>query len=205
MASGAILVAHLAGAVFTFTYLSFIAPSEPAPQGSSSTTDILVFLGFIAVAFPVTGWWCERIASRALAWIIEERPATEEERALTLNMSRRIALVTFVPWLSAAIFFGLVNVVSGHTFRRMLTVALTTIDGGLISCTIGFLLVEKVMHPAIAAVLDGSSPPQGPFAGVRLRLFTTWLLGSAVPLAGLFLLPLASQGAVTHTDLGPAI
>jgi adenylate cyclase len=31
------------------------------------------------------------------------------------------------------------------------------------------------------------------------------LLGSAVPLAGLFLLPLASKGAVTNTDLGPSI
>jgi adenylate cyclase len=205
LAAGAIIVAHLSGAVFTFVYLSFIAPSESAPHGSSPITDIALFLGFAAVAFPATGVWCERISRRALAWMIEQRPPTEEERFLTLRMARQIALVTAVPWLTAAIFYAIVNAAAGHTFRHVIKVAFTTIDGGLVSCTIGFLLIERVMRPAVATVLNGASPDEGRVAGVRLRLFSTWLLGSAVPLAGLFLLPLASKGAVTHTDLGPSI
>src|SRR5439155_23408520 len=93
----------------------------------------------------------------------------------------------------------------GHSARHIIKVALTTIDGGLVSCTIGFLLMELVTRPAVAFALDGSSPDRRAVAGVRLRLLSTWLLGSAVPLAALFLLPIASEGATTHTDLRPAI
>jgi adenylate cyclase len=98
-----------------------------------------------------------------------------------------------------------VNIAADHSGRYVIKVVLTTIDGGLVSCTIGFLLIERVMRPMVAAVLDGAAPESGPVAGVRLRLLSTWLLGSAVPLAGLFLLPIASRGATTRTDMGPAI
>ena len=205
LAAGAIMLAHLSGAIFTFVYLTFIAPSEPAPNGSSPVTDILLFLGFIALAFVATGAWCERSAARALRWMIERRAATPEERVLTLRLARRIAAITAVPWFAAAVFYAIVNAAAGHTLRHVVKVAFTTIDGGLVSCTIGFLLIERVMRPAVAEVLAGASPEHGRIAGVRLRLFSTWLLGSAVPLAGLFLLPIGSRGAVTNTDLGPAI
>ena len=109
LATGAIVISHLCGAVFTFVYSSFIAPSEPAPHGSSPETDVLLFLAFIAIAFPLTGVWCERISSRALRWVIEQRDATDEERLRTLRLARRISVVTFVPWFSAAVFYGIVN------------------------------------------------------------------------------------------------
>jgi adenylate cyclase len=122
-----------------------------------------------------------------------------------MRLARRMSLISFAPWLGAATFYAIVNAAAGHTARHVIKVSLTVIDGGLVSCTIGFLLLERVMRPAVAAVLEGAAPAHGPIAGVKLRLFTTWLLGSAVPLAGLFLLPIASEGAVTRTDLGPAI
>jgi adenylate cyclase len=205
LATGAIVAAHLSGAVFTFVYLTFIAPAEAARAGSSAITDVAVFVGFAAVAFPVTTIWCERVSRRASLWMIEERASTPEERELTLRLARRMSAITFVPWITAAVFFAIVNAASGHTLRHVIKVAFTTIDGGLVSCTIGFLLIERVMRPAVAQVLEGSAPESGPIAGVRFRLFATWLLGSAVPLAGLFLLPLARKGTVTNTDLGPSI
>jgi adenylate cyclase len=205
LATGAIVAAHVSGAVFTFVYLTFIAPAESVRAGASPVTDVAVFLGFAAVAFPATTIWCERVSRRACLWMIEERDSTPEERELTLRLARRMSAITFVPWMIAAAFFAIVNASSGHTLRHVLKVAFTTVDGGLVSCTIGFLLIERVLRPVVAKVLDGAPPRSGPIAGVRMRLFATWLLGSAVPLAGLLLLPLASKGAVTNTDLGPSI
>ena len=201
----AILVAHVCGAVFTFTYLSFVAPSEPATVETSAAHDVLMFVVFAAIAFPLTGYACERAAKKALGWVIEDRPPTDDERALTLTLSRRIAAITAVPWLAAAGFFAVINVWAGHSVQHILKVTLTTIDGALVSCTIGFLLMERVMRPLVATALVGSTPNRRSVAGVRLRLLIAWVLGSAVPLAGLFLLPISSEGATTRTDLGPAV
>src|SRR5688572_10709111 len=130
-ASLAILVAHLSGAIFTFSYLSFVAPTEPATVETSTAHGILVFVVFAVVAFPLTGIWCERAARRALAWMIEDRAPTDDERRLTLALSWRTAAITAVPWLAAAAFFAVINVVDGHSARHIVKVALTTTDGGL--------------------------------------------------------------------------
>jgi len=203
-ASFAIVAAHVCGAIFTFVYLSFVVPSEASAHPSGHLVDVLVFAGYVAVAFPVTGSACERLARRTLGWMIEERQPTADERDATLAFTRRIAAITMVPWLAAAVFFAGTNVVAGHTARHIASVALTTIDGGLVSCTLGFLLIERVMRPAVATVLAGSPPEHRTVAGVRLRLVLTWALGSGVPLAGLFLLPIASDRG-TIVDIGPAI
>ena len=94
----AILVAHGCGAVFTFGYLTYIAPSEPAAHPGSALGDIALFVGYALIAFPVTGAACERVAKTALRWMIERRDPTDDERRLTLTLARRIATVTAVPW-----------------------------------------------------------------------------------------------------------
>jgi adenylate cyclase len=201
----AIAAAHVSGAVFTFVYLTFIVPSESTPRPSSRFVDVLVFVLYAVVAFPLTGAACLRAAQRAMAWMIEGRDPTEEERAQTLSFARRVALITMVPWIGAAAFFAATNVLGGHTARHIVKVAFTTIDGGLVSCTIGFLLVERVLRPVVAQVLDGMAPAGRAVSGVRLRLVVTWMLGSGVPLAGLALLPIAADRTTSELDLAPAI
>ncbi|MEY2449615.1 MAG: adenylate cyclase, partial [Acidimicrobiaceae bacterium] len=196
-------IAHAVGAVFTFVYLGWVAPAQ---QGAGSATgDVLLFLGFGLVAFPATGWLCERVSRRALVWMIDERPPTDAERRATLTLPRGLAACTFLPWAVASVFFGGATAVTGHSAVQVARVALTTFDGGLISCTISFLLMERILRPAIAEVLAGAAPADRPLGGVRLRLLVTWALGSGVPLAGLFLLPLAARDATIRTDIGPAV
>jgi adenylate cyclase len=204
-ASLAIVVSHLAGAVFTFTYLTFIAPSEPAPVATTPAHDVVMFLVYAAIAFPLTAIACERLARRALRWMIEDRVPTDDERTRTLFLTRRIAVATFVPWAVAAVYFALVNVAAGHSARHVAKIALTTIDGGLISCTIGFLLMERVMRGPVAAALEGAPQVHRTVAGLRLRLLVTWMLGSAVPLAGLFMLPISAEHATERTDIRLAV
>jgi adenylate cyclase len=199
----ALFLAHGAGAAFTFIYLGSVAPSQ-AGEGSA-LGDLLLFVGFGLVAFPATGALCERVARRALGWMLEERAPTDAERRLTLALPRRLAACTFLPWLAASIFFATATALSSHTAVQAIKVALTTFDGGLVSCTIGFLLLERILRPAITEVLAGTAPEQRPFGGVRLRLLITWALGSGVPFAGIFLLPIAGHEATLRADIGPAV
>jgi len=195
---------HLAGAVFVFAYLSFFAPSDTVPHGSIAM-DVGLFVAYAVVAFPLVGWWCKRVAWRDVGWITEERDPTDDERQRTLELPGRMAAVTVTPWAAAAVFFGALNAAGGHSAVRVSTVFFTTLDGGLVSCTIGFLLLERLFRPVIATALAGGSPQRRRMIGVRLRLLMTWALASAVPLAGLLVLPLARRGAVQHTDIGPAV
>src|SRR5947207_2687020 len=163
----AICGAHLAGAVFVFIYLSQFAPLDPARHGSLAM-DVGLFGAFALVAFPATSAWCERISWRALGWGAEDRPPTNEEREQTLAMPRRLAAVTAIPWAAASVFFGGTTALVGHTAVRSLTVFFTILDGGLISCTIGFLLLERSLRPAIALALAGAEPKRRGMIGVRL-------------------------------------
>src|SRR3981081_4244701 len=92
-----LMLANAAGAVFTFVYLGFVAPSQPG-QGSV-LGDVLLFLGFALVAFPATGALGDRVARRALVWMHEGRAPTDDERRSTLALPRRWAACTFLPWL----------------------------------------------------------------------------------------------------------
>jgi adenylate cyclase len=204
-AVAALAFAHVAGAIFVFVYLTFVAPSETTTRASTPGVDIAFFIAFAFAAFPITGLACEHVARRALRWEREQRRPTDSERGRTLALARRLAAITFLPWVSAAIFFGALNAYYGHTDRYIAKVAFTTLDGGLVSCAIGFLLLELAMRPTVAAVLDGAPPARRTVAGVPLRLFMAWALGSGVPLAGLMLLPVASQGATVRADIGPAV
>ena len=197
----ALATAHLAGAVFTFVYLSFIAPNSTSSSPNAGA-QVALFVAFALVAFPVTGVACQVVAARALAWVRDGRVPTDLERTRTLTLGRRLAAITYLPWIAAAAFFGLVNsFVFGYSGHDVAKVAISTLDGGLVSCTIGFLLLERVLRPTIAVALDGAPQANRTVAGIRLRLFATWALGSGVPLAGLMLLPLVNDGTPTKADI----
>src|SRR4051812_28225644 len=103
--SAALTGSHLAGAVFVFAYLSQLAPIDSSRHGSL-LLDVIVFVGYALVAFPVTGLWCDRTARRDLRWVWEDRTLTEDERDRTITLPGRMAAITATPWAVAAVFFA---------------------------------------------------------------------------------------------------
>jgi adenylate cyclase len=202
-----VALANVAGAVFIFTYLSFIAPGERVDNASASAlTDVALLVAYLAVSVPLTGVAIDRLMKRAASWVPEDRSPTAEERQRTLALPRRIAELSFVPWIGAAVFFGLVSsLYAGHSSRFVLEVVFGTLDAGLVSCTVAFLLIERAMRPLFAFALAGAEPARARVAGVRLRLLITWVLGSGVPLAAMAWLPAAADGATERADIGPAV
>ena len=200
----ALCSAHFAGALFVFVYLSAFAPIDSS-RHSSWLADVGLFAAYALVAFPTTGRKCERIAWSALCWAAEERIPTDDEREATLALPWRMAVVTAAPWAAASVFFAVTTAIGGHSGVRIATVFFTTLDGGLVSCTIGFLVMERLFRPAISLALEGAAPKRRSMVGVRLRLLATWALGSGVPLAGLLVLPLARHGATERVDIGAAV
>jgi adenylate cyclase len=186
---------NLAGAVFVFVYLVAIAPGYGRP-GHGLRTDIIVFSVYAVVAVVAEARWSEWGWDRTLGWLAEERPPTPQEQQATLRLPARETAQSFVAWALGCVFFPVLDiVVDGGRAADGLRVGLTIFDGGLVTCAVVFLLFERALRPVFALALRSQPPRRWTTIGVRPRLLLTWTLGSAVPLAGLALLPLTSQSS----------
>ncbi len=200
------LGANLVGALFVFTYLSYIAPAETLKGKTvGGWSGPLLFLAYFAVAGGTCWRYLHKAESEAIDWFRAGRSPTPAERRQTLELARRMAKISYLPWVAAAAFYATVDGLQGHTARHLVKLVLGTLDGGVVSVTLGFFVVERALRPILAAALAGGEPPDATMPGVRLRLVLTWCLGSGVPLLSLFSLPWYTRGATERTDIGPAV
>jgi adenylate cyclase len=196
-------IANLAGAVFVYLYLTQLAPSEPLRHGAGP--DAIAFSVFGVCAFLLEAWWSQVSWNRALGWLKDERTPSEAEREDTLRLPMREAARSSVAWAVCAVFFGVFAVVVDGLGAAAIGVALTIVDGGLITCAVLFLLFERALQPVFAHALAGESPRKVVSIGVRPRFLLTWGLGSAVPLFGLVALPYLAAHASVHRNIGGAV
>ncbi len=203
--SGALFFSNLDGAIFVFVYLSFITPMKMPDDPTAPWLDVAAFVGFCALAFPICGWLCYRTAARYLCWLDEERSPTAEERSGTLRVPYLLARQSFATWVVATAFFSAISIPYDHPLAHFVKMAVTILLGGLVSCTISFLLVERAMRPVFAqALADGQVADRTLALGVRPRLLLGWALGSGVVLASLAVLPLSARHA-DEPDIGGAV
>jgi class 3 adenylate cyclase len=200
---GICTIANAGGAAFVFAYLVGIAPSERSLHGPGP--DAIAFAIFTVCAFSAEAWWSNVSWQRALGWLALDRKPSPEERDATLQLPLREAARSSVAWLVAAVFFGVFAVAVDGVGARGVRVAVTIVDGGLVSCAVLFLLFERALRPVFALALQGQTAHNVVSVGVRPRLLLTWALGSAVPLLGLAALPFAAAHATVHREIGGAV
>jgi adenylate cyclase len=179
--------ATVVGAFVVFAFLHAVHSAEdPHHPASAALTGSLQLVAFLALTLPL-GWAWRRRRTRALwAWLAVERPARPAERDLVLREPLREIPESAVFWGLAVILFGARDLSESarHAFHVMLPIAL----GGVTTCALIYLLVERLLRPVTARALAHGPPerPVGP--GVPTRLITAWALASGVPLLGLALL-----------------
>ena len=200
----AMLISNLDGALFVFGYLVFLSPRGPGVE-EAGASDVLLFLAFGLVAFPLCGWLCKREAERQLAWTGEERAPTPEERDGTLRLPFLLARWSFATWVVAAVFFTVASIPFGPPASHYVKIAASIVLGGLVSCTIAYLLVERAMRPVFAQALADGQASRSMALGVRPRLLLGWALGSGVVLLCLAVLPLSAAQAGASEEIGGAV
>lgn len=185
-------VATVAGALVVFTFLhAFHTAEDPSHPGHAAVTGSLQLFAYLAVALPI-GWaWRERRSRALWRWLAQDRPAAPGERDFVLREPLRELVVPATLWGGAAILFsGLELPHLSHAVQTAVTIAL----GGVTTCALVYLLVERLLRPATARALV-HSPPERPIGpGVPARLITAWGLASGVPLLGLGLLSVDALG-----------
>ncbi len=129
---------------------------------------------------------------RGLAhWAASDRPAGPRERDLVLRQPARGMTFQAASWTLAAVIFGTLN--AEGSVRDGLEVAASIALGGLVTSAAVFLIIERVMRPAVALVLSSSPPPEAGALGVGPRILLTWLLVAGAPLIAVALLAAADE------------
>ena len=187
----AAVLANAVGAAAVFVFLQWLSYGTGFSDRSSRiSAAIAAPYGVVATAWSY--WRGGRLFARTIEWLAAGREPTPAERAATLAQPARLAVLFFEPWAGAAVLYGGLNAVVFHpSVVRSLQVAATTLLGGLTTCMVFFLVVERRLRPVFALALAGAPPARPATIGIRPRLLLSWALGSGVVLTGLVLLPLA--------------
>jgi len=147
------------------------------------------FVLYMLITLPLGRLIGERALGRIWDWLASERPAGDEERAAVLRAPLAFALSAARFWVVAALLFG--TLIATISPLEGLNAAGTTLLGALTACTLQYLLAERTMRPVTARALAGGPPPASEAPGIATRLTMAWMLGTGVPLLGLFGLALA--------------
>jgi adenylate cyclase len=181
-------LANLCGALATFLYLAVLTPDTagrpPDPDDVMlSWITFVGFMGFVMVIGFVLGLG---ILRRSLGWLTEGRRPYDAERERVLQVPWTFVVLGFVFWMLAAVVFSVQNhFVLDNPWQRIVRNSVGTMLGGMTTCAVTFLLVERTMRPVFASALAGEPPPRERYLGIRPRLMLSWALGSGVPFFGI--------------------
>ncbi|WP_371402479.1 adenylate/guanylate cyclase domain-containing protein [Kribbella sp. NBC_00662] len=196
---------NLIGALVVFVLAVYVLPG-PSLVDRLQLADAIIIPAYFVLAIAIGCVWSMRLTRRVTRWVELERPATRREQIATLQLPLRLTLIEVLLWLVAAAVFTVMTVIMQP--ENALRVALTVIDGAIITCSVSYLLTEFALRPVAARALADSPPPRRLLAaGLKARTVFFWAVGSAVPVAGLMLAAVLAliEGDVTSTRLSVVI
>jgi adenylate cyclase len=187
----------LLGGVVVLVFLQWVSVGGGAPNRNTRVS-VLVGTVYALVSSVLVYGGAVRSFTASVGWLAAGRSPAPDERAATLAQPARLTLLFFAAWVGGALLFGILDgAVFATPTARTIQVAATTLLGGLTSCMVFFLVIERQLRPIFAIALSGTPPARPATIGIRPRLVLSWVLGSGVVLAELLLLPL------TGTRHGP--
>jgi adenylate cyclase len=149
-------------------------------------TALPVSLAYTAVTLPV-GWYliAHRPLRSVIAWLGTAERAPLDVQLLVLRYPLNWAVHSMFIWLGGVI----VGAVIAWPYGAALVVGsmVVVLMGGLTTCALQYLVVERMVRPLTAAVLLDGLPPRTGAPGVRHRLAFAWTLTAGVPLIGIVL------------------
>ncbi len=207
----AVVVANVVGAVVVFVFATVVIPnpSDLVEPQRILLLNLAVFVAYLACAVPTgIAWGLSRFRpARRLAG--QDRAPEEREQLVVLRGPLRLMVVHATLWGGAVVAAPALNV--AFSYLLALKAGLTFLLGGVTTCTVVYLLAERLLRPASALALSAGLPRRLRLPGVAARAVLAWALGTAVPVLGLVFVAIAAlavtgisvaQLAVTILALG---
>ncbi|HET6950550.1 MAG TPA: adenylate/guanylate cyclase domain-containing protein [Acidimicrobiales bacterium] len=207
-----LLFANVAGLCAVLTFVQLASGDDLAPRlpfwmqvlGPLLPLSLLVTPAYV---------WGHRTFNRTMAWAAEDRPPTVPERFAVLREPRRQAFQPLLFWTIGAWLYGTLAGLAGADLITVVRVVQGTFIGGVTTCALGYLMIERSFRPVMATVLEGMPERRPRTPGVRLRLLLSWAIGSGVPLLAIALvgfldadeIPVVALAALAVVGLGAGL
>jgi adenylate cyclase len=189
-ATVALIGANAAGAVLTFALGNWVVPFPPEGSTDESVrTNVIAFAVVLLLGLVSGTYLSVRAARDSQRWLLEDRPPTPAERDITLRFPLRQTGIEAMLWASAAVLFAVLN--STYSTRLGVQSGSEIVLGGLVTCSVTYLLAERCNRPAVARALEADMPEGPTGLAIGLRLVLTWAASSAVPLIAVGLVALS--------------
>src|SRR5262245_21383915 len=196
-----LMFANLAGAATVISFMRLASGNAVAPN-LPSTLQLLGPLIPLVILIGPAYLWGQQAFNHTMAWALEDRPPTLAERFAVLEEPWRQALRPLLFWVVGAFgIYPLLSALAGADIITVVRVAEGTLIGGLTTCALAYLMIERSFRPLFALVLDGLPEHRPRTPGIRLRLLLTWAIGSGVPLLAIGLVMLFDAGEIQSLAL----
>jgi adenylate cyclase len=201
----AMALSNVAGALVVFVFVRFVLP-VPRTEGltQAEARNVVVF-GIVLVVAVVTGTASAALLLRpVLTWRRRGGAPTRAEQRAALRAPLRQVGVHAAMWtLGGVIFVGL-NV--GAVPRLAVAIAVTVLLGAAATCSLGYLLAERLLRPVAAAALAHDVPEQTTAPGVVTRVLIAVGAAAGIPALGIVLVVVSQlTGQLSTTTDGLAL
>ncbi|MGP4026137.1 adenylate/guanylate cyclase domain-containing protein [Actinomadura sp. 3N407] len=187
--------ANLVGALVVLLFATFVLPDPPLDDRDyARQVNAVAFFSYPVVAAPValiSGLWLWRPVVRLVR---DGGTADRQQRRAVLLGPLRLTLLVGGLWVVGALGWAVLDLVL-FTGRLAVKTGLTCLLGAATTCTIVYLLSERLLRPAAALVLAAERPRRVRLPGVTTRVMLAWALGTAIPVLGLICVAVAALAA----------
>jgi adenylate cyclase len=184
--AAAIMTANAVGAIVVFVFLAWVLPLPDVPDHLNARgTNGIAVAGFLAAAMPVGFLWSYHRVRDVVRWLRSGRAPEPREQTRTLRAPVRLLVVQATLWSVGAALFLALNL--QYSTRLAVAVGITIALGGAVTCSLGYLLAERILRPVTELALADRVPERPALPGVRARVLLAWALGTGAPVLGLFL------------------
>jgi adenylate cyclase len=189
-------LAHLVGILDVGLLLFYVLPDPAAGVSFEDHIDpnliaMAIYLPFAMAAGTIIG---KRLNPARQGWLQEGREPTPEERTWTLKAVNYCFKMDAGLWLAGILICTIVNLtIDWHLAAH---VAWTGFLGGVTTCTIAHLLLERELAPVNKLALAYGPPSRPAWPGVQGRLVLAWLLTTGGGLLGL--ITVGVDGLIHH-------
>ena len=181
-------LAHAIGAVDVLVLLFFVLPAPECCRDLSDhwARNLVAASLYFPLAAAAGILYAKRNSPTRAAWARESRDPTPAEQARALHAINAGFKSDALLWIVAALGILLINAptsweLAGH-------IAWTVLLGGITTCGIAYLLLERVWRPVIELALAPGQPARPAWPRIEGRLVAAWLLATGAPLLGLITL-----------------
>jgi class 3 adenylate cyclase len=178
-------VANAVGALVVLLFATFVVPDPPLDDRDYvHLVNAVAFFSYPVLAAPAAllcGLWLWR----PVVTFVRDggEPDLRQRRAVLLG-PLRLTLLVGALWAVGALGWAALDLIL-FTGRLAVKTGLTCLLGAGTTCTIVYLLSERLLRPAAALVLAAGQSRRIRLPGVVTRAMLAWALGTAVPVFGL--------------------